>query len=165
MKKIVLLVLLAAATGGMLFAQTANTTTVNGTLGFYNGSIVVRSGTTIYYTRGLDRLVGFIDGFKEGAQVTIEGYVPAPRLEGQTERVLSPVKLTLNGKVYELQSAATAYSRMGNTMMGRTMPVAPMGTRMGRTMPAPQPRATVPQPQATQPKATTPQSRTGRGRR
>jgi hypothetical protein len=121
MKKIVLLVFLAAVTGSILFAQTTPTTTVNGTLGFYSGRIVVRSGTTIYYTRGLDRLVGFIDGFKEGAQVTIEGYVSVPTIEEQTERMLSPVKLSLSGRVYDLWPAATAYSRMGNLLSsGRT---------------------------------------------
>ncbi|MDR2922855.1 MAG: hypothetical protein LBU85_05885 [Treponema sp.] len=143
MKKIVLLALLAAATGGILFAQTAPAaTTVNGTLGFYAGSIVVRSGTTIYYTRGLDRLVGFIDGFKEGAQVTIEGYVSAPRTEGQTERVLFPVKLTLNGKVYDLWPAAAANARMGRPML----PAPPVPPTTWYT-PQPRPPARQPAPQ------------------
>jgi hypothetical protein len=122
MKKIVFLVLLATVISCILFAQTTPpTTTVNGTLGFYSGNIVVKSGTTTYYTRGLGRLVGFIDGFKEGAQVTMEGYVSAPTVEGQTERFFSPVKLTLNGKAYDLWPATTAYSRMGNSSLhGRT---------------------------------------------
>jgi hypothetical protein len=133
MKKIVLLVLLAAATGSIMFAQTTPpaTTTISGTLGFYSGSIVVRSGTTIYYTRGLGRLVGFIDGFKEGAQVTMEGYVSAPRTEGQTERFFSPIKLTLNGKVYDLAPARTAQPKMRTTTYPRMRNLVPPGRLPG----------------------------------
>ena len=106
MKKMVLLVLLTAAAGGILFAQSTPTTTVSGTLGIHAGRIVVRSGTTIYYTSRLGRLVGFVDGFKDGAQVTMEGYASEPR-EGQTGRFFHPIKLTLNGKDYDLGPART----------------------------------------------------------
>lgn len=115
MKKTVFIFLLATAAGGILFAQTPpETSTVSGTLGLSAGRIVVKSGTLVYYTRGLERLIGFIDGLKDGAQVTIEGYVPVPVTEGQTERFISPVKLTLNGKSYEVGRAMAAPSPGGS---------------------------------------------------
>jgi hypothetical protein len=120
MKKLVLFSLLALVSGGILFAQTVTpTSTINGTLGLNSGAIVLKSGNMTYYPRGLGRYVGFIDGLKDGAQVTVEGYVSAPSLEGQTERLLFPVKLTVNGKVYEVGQTIAAYpgltrsSRMG----------------------------------------------------
>jgi hypothetical protein len=120
MKKIVLLALFVVVTGGIIFAQTAPvTTTINGTVGLSGGRIVVKSGTTTYYTRGLERYVGFIDSFKDGAQVTLEGYVSAPSLEGETERLFFPVKLTVNGKTYEVGPVMTAYPSLGNRRMGR----------------------------------------------
>jgi hypothetical protein len=106
MKKIASFVFLALIVCGMAFAQTAPaTTTVEGTLGLSGGRIVLKSGGTSYYTRGLERFIGFIDGLKEGAQVSIEGYVSPPSLEGAAERLLFPVKLTLDGKEYEVGPA------------------------------------------------------------
>ena len=106
MKKMTFFVLVATIVCGLAFAQTpSGTTTVNGTLGLSGGRIVLRSGDTSYFVRGLERFVGFIDGLKEGAQATIEGYVSPPSLEGATERLLFPVKLTLDGKDYEVGPA------------------------------------------------------------
>jgi hypothetical protein len=105
-KKIALFVFLSLIMCGITFAQTTTpTTTVDGTLGLKGGRIVLRSGDTTYYTRGLQQFVGFIDGLKEGAQVSIEGYVSPPSLEGANERLLFPVKLALNDKVYEVGPA------------------------------------------------------------
>jgi hypothetical protein len=105
MKKIVLLCLLTAIIGGSIFAQSnAPTTTIRGTLGLSNGRVAVVSGNITYYVRGLVRFVGFIDGLKEGAQVSLDGYASAPRVEGQKDRLFYPVTLTLNGKTYEVGS-------------------------------------------------------------
>jgi hypothetical protein len=105
MKKIILLFLLAAIIGGSLFAQTStSTTTIRGTLGLSGGRISVVSGNITYYVRGLERFVGFIDGLKEGAQVSLEGYAAAPTIEGQRDRLFYPITLTLNGKNYEVGS-------------------------------------------------------------
>jgi hypothetical protein len=105
MKKIVLFCLLATIIGGSIFAQ-SNTpaTTIRGTLGLSNGRISVVSGNITYYVRGLERFAGFIDGLKEGAQVSLDGYATAPAIEGQRDRLFYPVKLTLNGKIYEVGS-------------------------------------------------------------
>jgi hypothetical protein len=126
MKKIVLFCLLAAFIGGSIFAQSNTpTTTIRGTLGLSGGRISVVSGNITYYIRGLERFVGFIDGLKEGAQVSLDGYAAAPTVEGQKDRLFYPVKLTLNGKDYEVGSPAA-----GNTAPGRSSKIT--GLRGGR---------------------------------
>jgi hypothetical protein len=105
MKKIVLLCLLSAVICGGLFAQSnAQTTTIRGTLTLSGGKISVTSGNIIYYVRGLQRFVGFIDGLKEGAQVSLDGYVSTPSIDGQKDRLFYPITLALNGKNYEVGS-------------------------------------------------------------
>jgi hypothetical protein len=105
MKKIVLLCLFTAIICGSIFAQSNTpTTTIRGTLGLSNGRVSVVSGNITYYVRGLVRFVGFIDGLKEGAQVSLDGYASAPTVEGQKDRLFYPVTLTLNGKSYEVGS-------------------------------------------------------------
>jgi len=75
--------------------------TVSGNLTLTQGMIAVVSGDTTWLVRGLDRYVGFIDGLKEGAQVTLEGYaMPSPR--NDKTKSLQVQKMTLNGKDYEL---------------------------------------------------------------
>ncbi|AEF80831.1 hypothetical protein [Leadbettera azotonutricia] len=112
MKRICLCVILVAATAGLVFAQGENRReskaapvkiTISGALGVANGSIALKSGNDTYYVMGLDRFVGFIDGLKEGAQVSLEGYAFAipQNNEGKVFRV---TKLTLNGKDYDLDS-------------------------------------------------------------
>jgi len=105
MKKVVLVCLLTAVIAGGIFAQSNTpTTTIRGTLGLSNGRVSVVSGNITYYVSGLTRFVGFIDGLKEGAQVSISGYATAPTIEGQAYRSFYPVTLTLNGKNYEVGS-------------------------------------------------------------
>jgi hypothetical protein len=114
MKKIVLFCLFAAIIGGSIFAQSNTpTTTIRGTLGLSNGRVSVVSNNITYYVRGIERFVGFIDGLKEGAQVSLEGYATAPTIEGQTDRLFRAVKLTLNGKSYEVGSPDAANMKTG----------------------------------------------------
>ena len=119
MKKIVLLLLFAAIISGSLLAQTATqTSTISGTLGLTNGRISVASGNITYYVIGLQRFVGFIDGLNYGTAVTLEGYSVTPRVEGQTNRVFYPVKLTLGGRDYEIGSPLiNSRARMFNERM------------------------------------------------
>jgi hypothetical protein len=119
MKKIVLLGLLTAVICGSIFAQSNTpTTTIKGTLGLSNGRISVVSGNITYYVGGLARYVGFIDGLKEGAQVSIDGYASAPTIEGQKDRLFRAVKLTLNGKTYEVGSPDAPKMRAGRDGKG-----------------------------------------------
>jgi len=123
MKKIVLLCLITAVICGSVFAQSNTpTTTIKGTLGLSNGRISVVSGNITYYVTGLARFVGFIDGLKEGAQVSIDGYANVPTIEGQNNRFFYPVKLTLNGKVYEVGSPDAGRMMNGRMMPGQMMP-------------------------------------------
>jgi hypothetical protein len=79
--------------------------TVTGNLSLVNGLIALESDQTTYYVAGLERLIGFIDGLKEGAAVTLEGFAAA--VPGAPEyRYLRAAKLTLNGKEYQLAGPA-----------------------------------------------------------
>jgi len=125
MKKVVLICLLAAMIGGNIFAQSNTpTTTIRGTLGLSGGRISVVSGNITYYVSGLSRFVGFIDGLKEGAQVSLDGYATAPTIEGQNYRTFYPVTLSLNGKTYEVGSTT-----VGNMARGRNSKGTGLGGR------------------------------------
>jgi hypothetical protein len=110
MKRVWLCVFLAASMTGLIFAQNAKTqetppekSTISGALGIAKGSIALKSGNDTYYVMGLNRFVGFIDGLKEGARVSLEGYAfPLPNNNGG--KGFKVTKLTLNGKDYDLDS-------------------------------------------------------------
>jgi hypothetical protein len=113
MKKLAILLMVLLLTVGA-FAQDARsnrqqpeqpaTVTVSGTLALANGHIALQSGSDVYYVTGIQRLVGFVDGLKEGAQVSLEGYA---RPFGRTEnaKMLFATKLTIGGKSYDLAPA------------------------------------------------------------
>jgi hypothetical protein len=89
------------------------TVTVTGNLELLDGHIALRQDTVTYYTAGLNRLIGFVDGLKEGAVVTLEG--AARRLPGDGERRLLLVsRLEINGKTYDNLSPAPAGWPQGN---------------------------------------------------
>jgi hypothetical protein len=73
---------------------------VMGTLQLENGVIAVVNSGHVYYVPGLERLTGFIDGLKEGAQVSVEGFA----WNNYGAPYVQPVKLTINGKSYDLQA-------------------------------------------------------------
>jgi hypothetical protein len=85
MKKLFFVVEIVLAVAGIVSAQNwgwggtsgglAQSVTVTGTLQLQNGTIAVSNGNTVYYVPSLERYIGCIDGLKEGAQVTIQGYV------------------------------------------------------------------------------------------
>jgi hypothetical protein len=49
-------------------------TTVTGTLVYDGGFISLKSDAITYHVGGIGKLVGFVDGLKENATVTLEGY-------------------------------------------------------------------------------------------
>jgi hypothetical protein len=112
MKKTLILLLLLTAATGAIFAQVqgrdfrragprdAETSTITGKLELVNGNIAVKNGDTVYYIIGLDRFIGFVDGLKEGAEVSLEGWAFAA--PGRPEnRSFLVSKLTFNGKEYD----------------------------------------------------------------
>jgi len=113
LKTKILLILLAFGLVSMVSAQAqghgrtsprfpaAETVTVSGSLVVAYGLPAVKSGDGTYLVGGINRFVGFIDGLKEGAQVTIEGLaVTSPK--NSEIKFLKPSKMTLNGKSYDL---------------------------------------------------------------
>ena len=119
MKKMALMCLFTAFICGNIFAQ-SNTqiTTIKGTLKLSGERFSVVSGKITYSIRGLERLVGVIDGLKDGAQVSIDGYALPPTTEGQANIVFNPVRLTINGKSYEVGSSGAPYSATGRNGSG-----------------------------------------------
>jgi hypothetical protein len=82
---------------------------VSGSLVFVKGRIALQSGGATYYLRGIGRLVGFVDGLKEGVEATLEGYafaIPQNYQSAAVEHVFQVVKLTCNGKEYDLNNEA-----------------------------------------------------------
>ena len=86
----------------------AETVSVSGTLTVIHGMPAIRSGDTTYLVGRLSRLTGFIDGLREGAQVTIEGSAVASR-QNSNLKFLNPAQLTLDGRSHDLTSPAPAF--------------------------------------------------------
>jgi len=79
----------------------SETVAASGTMVVAQGRPALKSGDIIYYVSGISQLIGFIDGFKEGAQVTIEGTaLTSPN--DKNMKFLRASKLTINGKDYDL---------------------------------------------------------------
>ena len=83
------------------FSRNAENATVSGNLTIVRGRIAVKKDNVTYFAGGLNRFVGFIDGLKEGAAVTLEGRA-APLPRNENFKILLVQKMTLNGKEYEL---------------------------------------------------------------
>jgi hypothetical protein len=108
MKKFVLILAIAAIVCGGIFAQTATATAnsgttvqVNGSLSLVNSRIALKDGGKTYYLEGIQHLVGFVDGLKEGALVKAEGYA-LPSSVAPEYVYLHLTTLTFNGKSYDI---------------------------------------------------------------
>jgi hypothetical protein len=108
--------------------ENRETTTLTGKLELINGQIALKQGETTYYVAGLQRLIGFVDGLKEGAEVTLEGIALAYPGNGETRSLLVS-KLTLNGKEYD--NLNPALTGPGGNRAGPNPPPQP-GTRRTR---------------------------------
>jgi hypothetical protein len=130
MKRIIAIAAVALIAAGSLFAQTrgprvdgsgpqiqsVETVKVEGKLALVNGFIAVQTKDKTYYVMGIRRLIGFVDGLKEGAAVKLEG--EAFELPMAPEYLhLRVTKLTFNGKDYDL-SQAFGRGMMGGGRMG-----------------------------------------------
>ena len=124
MKKIVFLTLIAFISIGVVFGQARDfrranpalpeTVQLEGTLQLQNGHIVLSTGTAEYFIPGLMRYIGFIDGLKEGARITAEGYA--------FRNFLHTTKLTIDGREYDF-AVNPGWRQMGSW--------GPMGGQMG----------------------------------
>jgi hypothetical protein len=133
MKKILLLAVTALSVTGFIFAHDygphgpngrpgqfferriqndGEALTLNGTLDWVDGRIALKAGDKTYFISGIRELLGFVDGLKEGAELTLTGraynmaYIPEYGLF-RTEKV------TFNGKDYQLNSGGFAGARHG----------------------------------------------------
>jgi len=152
MKRIVLFALLVLGFATLVSAQrrdnrfwnlpqpsvpqvTSEKVTVSGELTIVQGSLAVKSGNITYLTMGLQRFVGFIDGLKDGARVSLEGNA-ITRTSDAATKYLMVTKLTIAGKDYDV----------GRPQM--TAPVRPAlpnrpQAQPPRTQPQPQPQSTL----------------------
>ena len=106
MKKLTIFLIVAVLVAGTLSAQTRterqreridNSVTLEGTLKLERGFIALQSGDSVYFVPSLNHYTGFISELKEGANVSIEGYV--------FRNILHPAKVTVAGKSYDLIAA------------------------------------------------------------
>jgi hypothetical protein len=79
----------------------AENASVSGNLAIVQGRIAVTSGDVTYIAGGIQRFVGFIDGLKEGATVTLEGNAYSVP-HNESVKFLHVQKMTFNGKDYDL---------------------------------------------------------------
>jgi len=117
-KRRVLVILLALGLAAIVSAQSAQGTergqmsprhpaadpvTISGSLIVAHGFPALKDGDVTYIVGGIKRLNGFVDGLREGAQVTVEGKAfTSPR--DANLKFLRPSTLTLGGKTYDMTS-------------------------------------------------------------
>ena len=119
------------------------TVTISGTLVVANGMPALKSGDDTYLIGGVSRLVGFVDGLKEGAQVTVEGTVMT--IPGRNSlKYLQGSKLTLGGNSYDLSPSFGMGMMMGmwnfnpnGQLSLPNLPRAPMMNQLPQTPRAP----------------------------
>jgi len=73
--------------------RTNETVTINGTLKLEKGLVAVESGDTVLVVPLLNRYIGFINGLREGANVSIVGY--------RFRNSIMPTKITINDRTYD----------------------------------------------------------------
>ncbi|MCL2374191.1 MAG: hypothetical protein FWC65_03005 [Treponema sp.] len=86
----------------------AEAVTITGSLTIAYGMPAIISGGDTYLLRRASRLAGFVDGFRAGAYVTVEGYAVTSPHHGNL-KFLNPAQLTLDGVSYDLTSPAAAF--------------------------------------------------------
>ena len=111
MKKVLCVLALAVLVIGAVSAQgwgaPAESVRVEGTLQLRNGQIALVAGNAVYFVPVLARYIGFIDGLREGAQVTVEGFV--------FNNILQPATLSIGGREFDFtaQAQGGAYGHCG----------------------------------------------------
>jgi hypothetical protein len=102
-------------------AQAATITKAEGTLALVNGMIALKTkDNKVLYLMGLQHLIGFIDGLKEGASVKVEGYGDSLRLAPEYT-LIRLTKLSFNGRDFDLGQFGTFGGPGFNGGRGRGM--------------------------------------------
>ena len=104
MKKLILTMIIACLAIGTASAQgwgggwgvSPQTISVSGTLQLQNGVIAVASGNNTYFVPMLARYIGFIEGLREGAQISMDGFASG--------NYIQPTKVTIGGKSYDFSA-------------------------------------------------------------
>ena len=105
MKKLMFVLIIVVLAAGTVSAQSwcwcnrcifsgvvSQSISVSGTLQLQNGSIAVASGSNVYLVPVLTQYIGFIDGLREGAQVSMNGFASG--------NIISPTEVTISGRTY-----------------------------------------------------------------
>ena len=110
------------AFGPQAFGREAGNTgeelTLNGKLEWADGRIAVKTEEKTYFVTGIRQLLGFVDGLKEGAQLTLTGraygvsYIPDYGFF-RTEKV------SFNGKDYAVNRGGPGFGEMTRQGRGR----------------------------------------------
>ena len=119
MKKLVFLAVISLLVMGTVSAQgwgwgfappaPPETVRVEGTLQLQDGHMVLSTGTAVYFVPGLFRYVGFIDGLREGARISAEGFVSGSFLQIS--------KLNIGGREYDFSATTQpGWGPMGGPM-------------------------------------------------
>ena len=117
----IILVLMGFVLAGTLNAQNnvvrnIETASISGKLALDdNGVIVVQNEDQSCYAVGFHYLIGFVDGLKEGSDVTLEGYW-LPVAVGSEQQYFMVSALTFNGKRYQLR---VPYTNLGGWRMNQ----------------------------------------------
>nr|AGS53381.1 hypothetical protein [uncultured bacterium contig00018] len=96
MKKLMFAVVIACLMIWTVSAQNwgaPQTVSVSGTLQLQNGMIAVASGNNAYFVPALTQYIGFIEGLKEGAQISVNGFASG--------NYIQPTTVTIAGKTYD----------------------------------------------------------------
>lgn len=151
MKKILLLALTALAVSAAAFARdygprgqdrwpcrtlvrhsnsAGEELTLDGKLEWVNGRIAIKTEDKTYFVSGVQRLFGFVDGLKEGAQLTLTGrsysvsYIPEYGF-------FRAEKVSFNGKDYTLNQDHPGLGDMTDQNWGKNRKgMAPPGYRV-----------------------------------
>ncbi len=90
---------------------------LEGTLELVDTRVAIKKDSKTYFVMIPNRLYGFVDGLKEGANVKIEGY--SHEIPGLKDTYAVRVNtLTLDGRTIDLAYFAGSASPMGGRMMG-----------------------------------------------
>jgi hypothetical protein len=101
MKKACFIILISMLAFSAVFAQgkmEIKPVKIEGALQLRNGFVAVSSENQTYYVPLLMRYIGFLEGLKEGAMVSIDGFAAG--------RYLHPRRMVLDGKNYNFPRSA-----------------------------------------------------------